>query len=165
MEITLISSMIRSIRRLLVDRIKLSLMKSDSTLKRVRFYPSHRHTCTCKCIIQYSGPRLEKQHLEKQCRRVPFAVGATTHRILLQQNENRSYERNRSYEALPLPLLQQARQCDVNLLQKRNFLINEAETRRGGGRDSAFREQRNGRRKRGVLSSDSLSSLFHDRAR
>lgn len=157
-EITLISNIIRSTRRLPVDWIKLSLMKFDTTLN---YTDSATHTC--KCIlhdIRIQGWRNRVYTLQNRVLRLV----QPTHRALLQQNENRSHQQQnhfiRALAAAPGATMRR------RLAEKRNFLINEAETRWcGGGWDSAFREQRNGRRKRSVLFSDSLSSLFHERAR
>lgn len=167
-EITLISSMIRSARRLPVDWIKLSLTKSDSTSKRIRRRRSRRRTCVCKYILHNIHERQGWRNSVctpwswSTCR---FAVNATARRAAKRKSKSRAAK---SF-VHALSWLRTGATMRRRLAEKRNFLINEAETRRAAprraDRDSAFREQRNGRRKRGVLSSDSLSSLLHERAR
>jgi len=88
-EITLISSMIRSIRRLLVNRIKLSLQ--NLILPHRNELDSATYIVTlASANVFYTIFRTKVGETTFAHCRVPFAVGATSHRAL--QDENRSHE-------------------------------------------------------------------------
>lgn len=157
-EITLISNIIRSTRRLPVDWIKLSLTKFDTTLKRtIQILP------LTLANVFYTIFGFKVGEIEFIRCRAAFCGVINASCVTATKRKSKSPAAKSFIRALATAPGATMRR---RLAEKRNFLINEAETRWcGGGRDSAFREQCNGQRKRSVLFSDSLSSLFHERAR